>query len=106
MNPCLQGDQRRSGAGREGSGAGCEQGLVERLALPDQHEAVTRAVLNVERRRRSRDTSNRRSRDTPFAVFVIRTVNEQRLQQWASSIPRMPYGQRGDFMQKRAEQAA
>ena len=42
----FKGDQRRTVAGRE-------QGPVERLPLPDQHEAVTRAVLNVERRRRS-----------------------------------------------------
>ena len=52
---------------------------MERAALPERHEAVTRAVLNVERRRRSRDTSNRRSRDTPFAAFVNRTADEQRL---------------------------
>jgi hypothetical protein len=34
QNQSIKSDPRRSGAGRE-------QGLVERLALPDQHEAVT-----------------------------------------------------------------
>ena len=107
-----------------------EPSPVERLALPDERGAVTRAVLNVERRRRSRDTSNRRSRDTPFATFVNRTADEPASRrrpflacrtakaaascritkgetsgaagaagELASSIPRMPYGQGGGFMQ-------